>query len=443
MYNEPMEFLKRNWVNLWQVAYILLATSWLFAPAVNDIVSSQATSISQFLIPGMPYAWLFRACEFIAAILLLLVIVRLYVKSKKVTLPILLLSIIGFGALADLIVPTTCQIVDGVCQQTASGQVIIHGLETAIVAAALFALTAWDAWKNKRIPSQVFLITQATVGLLLISSWANAHDLTTLLQFFYQGCAVIWIAWFVAGELQGNYRTYKLRQSWVNTTLALWVSLQGLATILIGSLHFELFEGLFTESQAMLFASHSMIVGVIFLYLGRQLMRGERRAWQLLVVLLGLEVIKYSVLLPQPLLLGFYMLTLISTLVSKDFFNRGVVHQTWRSKTYDVVIIASAVIVAMAIIAYLLSYTSVYSHTTAHPHMITLLIIAAVLFMFWAMFRPTPDTKEGWRVYKKSSKPRQYLRLHQILQRISSSSGLKTKNTFGLNMVTALSPIKW
>ncbi len=388
-----MSFLRRNCVSLWQVAYLLFATSWLFAPYLNGNLSDRATSISQFMIPGMPYAWFFRICEFIAAALLLIVVVGLYARSQKLTLPILLLSIIGIGALIDLIVPTTCFISNGVCQEIAGAEAVVHMLETIVVSVALLALTAWDAWRNKRTPSQVFFILQILVGIVLLASWVHELELDTLLQFFYQAGVVVWITWFVSGELEGEQKTYRLRRSRVNQLLAIFVGLQGIVTILIGTTNFEFSLGnTYFNSQAILFAHHSLVIGVAFLYLSRHIARGERRAWQVLMLLIGLEALKYSVLLPQPFFLTLYLAGFVLIFIAKDFFNRGMQATTWRSKAYDVGIIICAVILAASLASVIRAITHGTGSADFSRAAVTLILSAGV-FILWTLFRPASRTR--------------------------------------------------
>ncbi len=382
-----MEYLKRNWVNAWQVAYILLATSWLFAPVVNNLVSDRTTSISQYMIPGMPYAWMFRACEFVAAVLLLLAVARIYSKNQKVSLPIILLTIVAFGVLVDLIVPTSCQIINGVCSQVIYGQTIFHNAATAVVSLTLLLLTIWDIRKNKRGPSYAFLDVQVVSALLLAGIQLGEFDAITITQFVYQGAAVLWTAWFVVAELHGEHRSYKLKRSRVNRLLAYLVALQGVAVIIAGTTLFDIFNGRYSQNQALVFVSHSVFVGIAFLYISRQLMRGERRAWQLLMVLLGIEIIKYSVLSPHALLLGMYIVAFAVVLACKDFFSRGLNRNAWKGSMRNILII-SGLVTVLTIVAYLLDYVGAYSLTTDHEIIITTLVIGAAWSILWILFRP-------------------------------------------------------
>jgi len=347
------------------------------------------------MIPNMPYAWLFRVCELMGAVLLLFAASRIREKNERATFPAVMLGILAFGAIIDLLFPTSCEFLGTTCQQIPSWQMAVHNIETVFLAGVFFVLTFWDAWKNKRIPSQIIVILQAVIGFSLALDLAASNNLTTFSSFFYQGCVVVWTIWFVTAEIQGEHRSYRLRQSLVNKVLAYWVGFQGIATILIGSAHFEIFKifnGFYLSTHLFLLAGHSLVIGITFLYLSRHIARGERRAWQILMVLIGLEVIKYSVVLPQGWLLAFYLSTFAVVFTSKDFFNRGIANQTWRSKLYDAGIIAGIAAIVIVGLSYLLSYTGIYTNSTDSPHLITVLIVASIWFVLWTLFRPAPQT---------------------------------------------------
>lgn len=409
-----MSFVRKHGLGLWQVAYLLFATSWLFAPFLNYNLSDRETLINQFSIPGMPYAWLFRACEFVAGLLLLLIAVRLYVRQRKLSLPVILISVIGVSTLITILVPTTCHVVDGVCYEYLSPQLVVHRIVTALSAGSLFILTAWDAWKNKNVPSNIFFGLQIIVGLVFFSHLADIYDISTVSQFFYQATSAVWLTWFITNQLSGKQKVNIVRQNIITKALSVWIGLQAIGAILLGVAHidyFSNFKGLYFGDDAALLGNYGIVVGVCLLYICRHIARGERRAWQVLLVIIGLEILKYSTILPHPIILGVYIATFILVFVSKRYFSRGVVAQTWRSKIYDIVVMVGGVLIATVVIGYILSYTrfdvvidKALSHTQGvisrthqftQDHVNTIeiraaeaLAIATGWFVLWTLFRP-------------------------------------------------------
>src|SRR5439155_18506676 len=102
--------LNTRWrLNLWQLAFILLSTSWLLAPHLNHLLSYRTALISQFELPGQPYASVFRFCDIMGG--LLLAAVAFYYKDKPGRRGgSLLLGLIAAGMIADPLLSTSCHI---------------------------------------------------------------------------------------------------------------------------------------------------------------------------------------------------------------------------------------------------------------------------------------------------------------------------------------------
>ena len=408
-----MNFLKRNWMRVWQAAFLLSATTWLFAPYLNNMLAERTTYISEYMIPGMPYAWLFRTGEFIAALLLLLMAAKVYAKYKRLTVPVGLLSLIGVIILIDLLVPATCTIVNYVCQETNNVQNFVHNLESIIGYAAFVGLGLWDSIKQKRTPSILFTGLGLVLGLFMTTGLADTYKLATVTQFSFQFLAVVWTAWFVATLF--DKQKYVIKRSHVNTVVGFWVGLQGVLSLVVATGHIDLYSrhaGAYFGSNDVLIGSHGVIVGIILLYLSRQLFRGERRAWQLLLVLLGVEVVKYATVASNISLVLVTLLTFIAVFVARDFFNRGMVHYSWRTRTYDIVRVLIGAGIVIAVASFLITRTplssrvqslfqqthktAVATHDFADTHIgssvrarTNSVVIAAVCwFILWSLFRP-------------------------------------------------------
>ena len=395
------------------MTFLLTATSWLFAPFLNSVVSDRETLISEFTIPGMPYAWVFQTCGIIAGLLLIFMSYKLRQKGHKITLPVVLIAVLGASAIIDILAPTNCQIVNGACEETVNFSFVIHAVETLIASLALFVLTAWDALKRKRVPSTLFLAIQILYGALFITQLLDTHNYETLSQFAYQALAAVWIAWFTFSEFDSNSNLKNT--GLINKILAVWVGLHGVAAIVIGMGHVDYFarvNGLYLGDDSELIGHHGVIIGLIFLYLSRHIARGERRAWQILLGLIGFEVLKYSAILPHPWFLAFYVVTFAVVFVLRDHFSRGIIPQSWRSRTTDALAIFAGSIAALAIVAYLLTYTTAYAqlNNTYHETQAaanktnklanirleatlpasagSVLLLASVWFILYSMFKP-------------------------------------------------------
>lgn len=357
-----MKFIKRNWMRVWQAAFLLSATTWLFAPYLNDLLSERTTYISQYMVPNMPYAWIFRTGEFIAALLLLLMAAKVYAKYKRLTIPVALLSVIGVVVLVDLLVPATCTIVDYACKETNNIQNIVHNIESIIGYMAFIGFGLWDSIKNKRMPSMIFTSLGLGLGLFLTIGLADKYELTTVTQFAFQFLAVVWTAWFAATLF--DKQKYVIKQSYVNKVVGYWVGLQGIVSLVVAVGHIDLYSrhaGAYFGANDVLIGSHGVIVGIVLLYLSRQLVRGERRAWQLLLVLLGVEIIKYATVASNMSLVLTTLLTFVAIFVARDFFNRGMVHYSWRTRTYDVVRVLIGAGIVVSVVSILVMRTPLSS----------------------------------------------------------------------------------
>ena len=95
----------KDWVpSVWQVAFLVLGTTWLAAPFLNSTLSRRLTLISQYELPVEPYSWLFRLGDILAAVLLLAAATYLYRRLSRENLPKLLyysLLVIGVTMLVD------------------------------------------------------------------------------------------------------------------------------------------------------------------------------------------------------------------------------------------------------------------------------------------------------------------------------------------------------
>jgi hypothetical protein len=144
-------------VALWQFIFLLLASSWLWGPQLNHLLSDRTALISQYESPGQPYAWLFRLNDMLAAALLIMAAGWL-AGSRRRNISTWLLLIIGLGMLVDPVFASNCRLDELSCRQHLTPAFIIHATETAITASALFIIAVYDSWRRKTLVSISFVV---------------------------------------------------------------------------------------------------------------------------------------------------------------------------------------------------------------------------------------------------------------------------------------------
>ncbi len=420
---------RRSHLITWQLLFLLLGTSWLWAPQLNHSIPGRTALISQYESPHQPYAWLFRLCDAAAALLLILAAlgIRRYKKSAK---PVwVLLLILGLGMLTDVSFASSCSFDRLSCREHLSPVFVVHAVETVITATALFGIALYDSAVRKRVVSIGFVVFQALYGLLLVSQLATSHRFNSLSQYIYQILAIVWLAWYVHSYLAAKSEASldSARSSLIRQAVEVWAFLNGIAAIVASlthlHLHGHLSELYFAGDSAWL-TQHGVIVGAVMIYLSRHLARGERRARQIFLLVCGLEAIKYSLIRPHPLLF-LYVITFCLLFVLRDEFYRGTIILTWEKRLKEAAFIGASVTLAVAIgfiligrdndeakvvaqgvdnfFDYSLSSTVVpRSHipSALFAHTLSALILAAVALILWVLFRPYKKITTGAPDYR-------------------------------------------
>lgn len=409
--------------SLWQVVFILLATTWLWAPQVNHQISSRTSLISQYEAPGQPYGWLFRLGDVLGAVVLLAIPLILWRRRKMSTGSWLLLIIAG-GLLIDALLPTSCRMIANSCQEYVSADFIIHAVETVITASAIFALAVYDYAVRKRLFSAAFVLFQILYGMLFISQLASNNHFNTASQYIYQTVLILWLAWYVRetfwqpGEVKIQPPT-----SLIKNFFAVWALLNGFLAILISLVHIHLLgriHGVYFAGDNAWLAQHGVIIGIIMIYLSRHLARGERRARQIFLLITGIEALKYSAISPQPLLLALYLLTFCALFIAAGSFERGPVDLTWDVRLQDATFFLIALL-SVVVLAFILLGTNnrraaianrsidnffdytVRSRVVSRVHIRSALladtesafILAAAGTLAWILFRPQPIKRQA------------------------------------------------
>lgn len=405
---------------LWQTLFILLSLSWLWAPWLNPDISPHTSLISQYENPTQPFSVLFRIGDIAGGVLLVLMALQFYhYRQSKIVLG--LLACIGLGMLLDPVLPTSCHMVGGECQEYTSYAFYAHAAETIITAMSLFVLMAFDAVVRKRAVSILAVLGQVGYGLLYVTHVADEQRFNTVSQFAYQFLVVIWLAWFCRDYLLQSERLRSTMQSHLaRYGAAVWIFLSGISTILLSLTHIHILGniGRVYLAQGAWLAQYSVIIGVILLYLSRHLLRGEMRARQIVLALLGAEIIKYSVLSPQATVLYLYLLGFTALFVLRDAFDRGTAYVTWQVRLQDLTTLLGGLTGVVLIAAFAISRDPNALHTVGNgfdhfgdfvlrdtfvsrhgtrsalfAHAITAFVSAAAAGVLWILFRPNLGVK--------------------------------------------------
>jgi phosphatidylglycerol lysyltransferase len=196
--------------------------------------------------------------------------------------------------------------------------------------------------------------------------------------------------------------------------------MNGILAILLSLAHIHLLgrlKGLYFAGDTAWLAQHGVIIGIIMLYLSRHLARGEARARQILLLITGLETIKYSVIAPHAVLMVLYMATFLVLFVLRDTFNRGVIPLTWDLRRKDLYTLLAGISIA-AVLALLLldrdgriavisnrafehltdfathSYfgSHVHARSVLLAHTVSVFLVSAVVAVLYVLFRPYPHS---------------------------------------------------
>jgi lysylphosphatidylglycerol synthetase-like protein (DUF2156 family) len=415
--------LSSRWrLSLWQVAFIFLSTTWLLAPYLNHFLSYRTGLISQYELPGQPYAWLFRLCDVAGAALLVGVALH-YKDQLRKRVGALLLLLIGLGMMADPLFTTTCRFHAGVCVEYISLPFFLHALETIVTSIGIFALAIYDARLRRRLVSIGFVIFQILYALLFVSQLATQNRFNTVSQFFYQLALVIWLAWYVRDFLAEKPDGVSInRADIIKSAFALWAFLNGIFSILISLADIRVIgqlKGLYFAGDSAWLAQHGMVVGVVLIYLSRHLLRGERRARHIFLLISGLETLKYSVITPHPGLMLLYFSTFCILFILKEPFDRGVSMLTWRLRFKEVAFLAGSLGIAAFIALGILHSnghdTDITNASVNHffdytlrtklvpdshlesallAHAVSAFILSSAILIMWVLFRPVKSSKE-------------------------------------------------
>lgn len=339
---------RRSSMILWQLAFVILSTSWLWAPQLNHLLSYKTSLISQYEVSGQAYSWLFRLGD-IAGASLLIIMARSYLKNVTSKVPGYFLLVIGVGMLLDAALGTSCTITGNICVENTHSTFFLHATETIVTGLAIFCFSVYDTWLRQRLVSASFVIFQIGYFGLFLSQLADQNKFNTFSQFVYQTILVVWIAWFARDFLITGKQIIPSKREvrFVRYATATWAFINGILAILLSLSQLNLvgnLKGLYFAGDNAWLAQHGVVIGVVMLYLSRHLARGELRARQIFLLILGIESLKYSVLTPNPWLLMLYAVSFVVLFVLRDDFDRGIIPTTFKIRVRDALFMVGSVL---------------------------------------------------------------------------------------------------
>lgn len=412
-----IQLLKSNKRAYWQALFLVISTSWLFAPLLNNVLSERTTLISQYETTYQPFAWIFRIGDILAALLLLGAVTFVEKKyaifsQKKYKF----LLFIGFLMLLDPIIITSCVVAGTRCIETKSINFYLHAIESVALAISIFGLGVADAIKRKSLPSILFSCFQIVYLFFGISGYIGSHQLNTATQLMYQFMVIIWLTWYIVSHLQTiNSLTLKYKKS-IRHIFAGWAYLNGTFAILISLFHAKLLgvlQGIYFANDTAWLAQHGTIVGITMIYISYHLWRGEQRARQIFLSLLFFEIIKYSVITPNFLLLLLYLITFVLLFVLRPYFARGSVALNWHLRLQEISVVLIGTLGSIGLVLLIIirnpHYSNIANGTIQHflglvnsysdepvellkssllAHTFSALFLTFIGFILWSIFRP-------------------------------------------------------
>ncbi len=402
---------------LLKILFFLLATTWLAAPFIHGQHVGHLQFISDYEGVGQTWSWLFRASDFASSIVLIVLASYHRLLRKKPWIFWLLIAYAVCSAL-DSFFPLDCRhIASKVCISRNDWNTLAHYAESVATPLVGLALIAIDILKQKRqhLVNGIFLALQVVLGTFMAIGEISGQA-AIVLEYIYEVAIALWLAYFFEAFEPETDRSPGNLHKWYRNGLAIWVGLAGVLEIIVAAAHLHLygrgFALYFGQSSAWL-AQQGAIVGVLLLYLARQIQRGERRAAYALIVIFGFELFNYSLVSPHRGLAIIYELLLLTVFLSRKLFDRNIGQINLYRRLNDLASLVAGVAVALAIIIIILASVgrlgrvenilsggshfagSVFHHSrhyVGHHDRIgdtlVILISATVVIGAWALFRP-------------------------------------------------------
>lgn len=438
--------MKAFWTSMWQRVfpavwlplYVVLGVTWLLAPALAheqygslQLISSEAASDI-----GIWY----RLGDIAAGLLLLLAVLRFGILRRT--------KYVGWGLMGvavlsviDGIFPDLCYLGHETCSVGAAVLSGIHDAETVVLVGLVAALSFAHALRHKRLASYGFVAVQLVAAALVASGLAS-EQFRVVLQYIYAFSSIVWLAWYV--DSFSDFRPAARSVRRIRWVAGAWVLLAGVFSIIASLPHVHFThhgEVLHVGHAGFLLDQHGIIAGILLLYVSRHLLRGERPALWLVLAVLGSQLLKFSVLTPQPVAVLFYVFVLVGLLYARASFDRNVVQPSWASRIKDIGTVFGGVVLALVVglaivsvlgrqprlvhdISNMYDYSHqalsrreerLQEHTEARVRLLfETLLVSLLLISIWSLFRP--------KALGGAASTQEAAAMRQLLARYSRSS---------------------
>ena len=336
---------------VWLPLFIVVGTSWLLIPPLAHehygtlkLISSDEATYSGAI---------FRIADMCAALLLILAAWRFRLLRHERWVGVVVLVIAVLAAI-DGLFPDTCYVGHQACSVFDMAVSWVHDIETVVLGAAVATLSIADAIRSRRNASIIFVLLQLLIALLFLTGLVPSQAMAVL-QYVYETTLIIWLGWFVDGYRAG--RPSPVPERAARLVVGIWAAVSGVLALVTALPHVHFAHDLRVWSGtpvALLLEQHSIIVGVLLLYLARHLLRGERPALWLTAAIVYSQAIKYSLLTPQALAAGISIVALALLIYARGSFDRHTVARSWTSRLGDVAVVSTgAVVAALAVLVVL------------------------------------------------------------------------------------------
>ncbi len=405
---------RRVFPAVWLPLYVVLGVTWLLAPALAHEHYGSLQLISSEAASGIGI-W-YRLGDIAAGLLLLLATVRFGVLGRSRAIG---WALVGVAVLSmmDGLFPDVCYLGHETCSVGAAVLSGVHDVETLVLAALVAGLSIVDALRHKRLASYGFVAVQLAAAALVVSGLVSPQ-FRVVLQYIYAFSTIVWLAWYADSFSTFRPPAHSARR--IRWVAGVWVLLAGVFAIVASLPHVHFThhgEVLHVTHAGFLLDQHGIIAGILLLYVSRHLLRGERPALWLVLAVLASQLLKYSVLTPQPLAVLLYGLVFVGLLYTRASFDRNVVQPSWASRLKDIGVVFGGV--ALALVAGLVVINLLgqgprlqrdvsnmydYSHRTIQNReerlqerteaglrlFVETLLISLLLITVWSLFRPKP-----------------------------------------------------
>ncbi len=332
----PFSISRRQKIIFWQVAFLCSGTLWIWAPNLNHQLSR---ALAWLNLPGQEF-WLTLSLPRIGYLLAgsLLIWLAIYLQRREKLFTNWLVLIVGAGLVVSSLSAVPCHPFTLICQRHAFEGHGLYTLGMMTMALSFFILTARDAVYRQKFASTLLVCTQLLYGMFLVVQLAANQPVNGLIQATYQLLVIVALAWYGREFAYHSESFAKHEARVVRKVFAWWAFVNGILAIVFSLTHIRLLshlQGLYFLDDGAWLSQHGIISGVAMLYLSRHLARGELRARQIMLVILGAEILKHSLVSINIVFLAIYWLTFVLLFVFYEDFYRGTLSITWRVRLKD------------------------------------------------------------------------------------------------------------